>query len=121
MVGSVSSKVAGRMYAKDLRLPFTGVINTNTVIIPNVKAGETRGTQRVLGELNIKVQGKITDPGKEVWGGTHLAPRAVVLENQGVMQNSVSSIIGMGVKDAVHLLESKGLKVSLVGAEKVKS
>ena len=121
MAGSVFSKIAERVYAKDLRLPLTSAIDTNTVVIPNVKAGEMRETQRVLEELNIKIQGKITDSGKEVWGSTHPAPQAVVLESRGIMQNFVPSVIGMGAKDAVYLLESKGLKVNLVGVGKVKS
>ena len=60
-------------------------------------------------------------PGKEVWGNTHVAPQAVVLESRSNMQNFVPSVIGMGAKDAVYLLESKGLKVNLVGVGKVKS
>ena len=58
---------------------------------------------------------------KEVWGNTHVAPQAVVLESRSNMQNFVPSVIGMGAKDAVYLLESKGLKVNLVGVGKVKS
>ncbi len=121
MAGSVFSRIAERVYAKDLRLPLTNAIDTNSVVIPNVKAGEMREAQRVLEELNILVQGKIADAGKEVWGNTHLAPQAVVLESRSNMQNFVPSVIGMGAKDAVYLLESKGLKVHLVGVGKVKS
>ena len=80
-----------------------------------------REAQRVLEELQINVQGKIADSGKEVWGNTHSAPQAVVLESRSNMQNFVPSVIGMGAKDAVYLLESKGLKVNLVGVGKVKS
>ena len=98
MAGSVFSKIAERVYAKDLRLPLTSAIDTNTVVIPHVKAGEMRQTQRVLEELNINIQ-----------------------ESRGIMQNFVPSVIGMGAKDAVYLLESKGLKVNLVGVGKVKS
>ena len=76
MAGSVFSKIAERVYAKDLRLPLTSAIDTNTVVIPHVKAGEMRQTQRVLEELNINIQGKIADSGKEVWGSTHAAPQA---------------------------------------------
>ena len=121
MAGSVFSKIAERVYAKDLRLPLTSAIDTNTVVIQHVKAGEMRQTQRVLEELNINIQGKIADSRKEVWGSTHAAPQAVVLESRGIMQNFVPSVIGMGAKDAVYLLESKGLKVNLVGVGKVKS
>ncbi len=121
MAGSVFSKIAERVYAKDLRLPLANAVDTNSVVIPNVKAGEMREAQRVLEELNIQVQGKIADAGKEVWGNTHSAPQAVVLESRSNMQNFVPSVIGMGAKDAVYLLESKGLKVHLVGVGKVKS
>ena len=121
MAGSVFSKIAERVYAKDLRLPLANAIDTNAVVIPNVKAGEMREAQRVLEDLNIQVQGKIADAGKEVWGNTHSAPQAVVLESRSNMQNFVPSVIGMGAKDAVYLLESKGLKVHLIGVGKVKS
>ncbi len=120
MAGSVFSKIAERVYAKDLRLPLTNAIDTNSVVIPNVKAGEMREAQRVLEELQINVQGKIADSGKEVWGNTHSAPQLWFLR-AGTGQNFVPSVIGMGAKDAVYLLESKGLKVNLVGVGKVKS
>lgn len=121
MAGSVFSKIAERVYAKDLRLPLASAVDTNTVVIPHVKSGEMHQTQRVLKELNINTQGKITDSGQKVWGSTHAAPEAVVLESRGIMQNFVPSVIGMGAKDAVYLLESKGLKVNLTGVGKVKS
>lgn len=121
MAGSVFSKIAERVYAKDLRLPMANAIDTNTVVIPDVKAGEMRETKRVLDELNIKSQGEIATTGKEVWGSTHPAPQAVILESRSTMQKFVPSVIGMGAKDAVYLLESKGLRVRLVGVGKVKS
>ncbi len=53
---------------------------------------------------------------------TRCSASCVVLESRGIMQNFVPSVIGMGeAKDAVYLLESKGLKVNLVGVGKVKS
>ena len=38
-----------------------------------------------------------------------------------VMRDFVPSVIGMGARDAVYLLESRGIKVNLVGVGKVKS
>ena len=105
MAGSVFSKIAERVYAKDLRLPLTSAIDTNTVVIPNVKAGEMRETQRVLDELNIKIQGKITDSGKEVWGSTHPAPQAVVLESRGIIQNFVPSVLRKPATETVYQIE----------------
>ncbi len=121
MAGSVFSKIAERVYAKDLRLPLVNAIDTNAVVIPHVKAGEMREAQHVLEELDIEIQEKIADTGKEVWGKSHAAPKAVVFESRSNMQNFVPSVIGMGAKDAVYLLESKGLKVHLTGVGRVRS
>ncbi|MEG1562596.1 MAG: penicillin-binding transpeptidase domain-containing protein [Bacteroides sp.] len=122
MAGSVFGKIAERVYAKDLRLSLTNAIDSNTVVIPDVKAGEMNQTKRVLDEL--KIQSRIPSTlkaGKETWGSTHAAPNAVILEGRELMRNFVPSVIGMGAKDAVYLLESKGLRVNLTGVGKVKS
>ena len=121
MAGSVFSKIAERGDAEEFRVPLTNAIGTNSVGIPKVKAGERREAPRGLEEPPINGQGNIDGAGQGVWGNTHSAPQAVVLESRSNMQNFVPSVIGMGAKDAVYLLESKGLKVNLVGVGKVKS
>ena len=121
MAGSVFGKIAERVYAKDLRLPMANAVDTNSVVIPSVKAGEMNDTKRVLDELNIANQPKFTSKGKEIWGSAHAAPKSVILESRDLMRDFVPSVIGMGAKDAVYLLESKGIKVHLTGVGKVKS
>ena len=122
MAGSVFGKIAERVYAKDLRLPLTNAIDTNSVVIPDVKAGEMNDAKRVLDELSIQSQSKFDlKSGKEIWGSTHAAPKSVILESRDLMRDFVPSVIGMGAKDAVYLLESRGVKVKLVGVGKVKS
>lgn len=122
MAGSVFGKIAERVYAKNLRLHISNAIDTNSVVIPDVKAGEMNQTKRVLEELKIQSQSQFAfKEGKEAWGSTYAAPKAVVLESRDMMRNFVPSVIGMGAKDAVYLLESKGLKVKLTGVGKVKS
>lgn len=56
-----------------------------------------------------------------MWGHAQAAPKAVILQGKEQLRNFVPSVIGMGAKDAVYLLESKGLKVTLSGVGKVKS
>ena len=121
MAGSVFGKIAERVYAKDLRLPMANAVDTNSVVIPSVKAGEMNDTKRVLDELNIANQPKFTSKGKEICGSAHAAPKSVILESRDLMRDFVPSVIGMGAKDAVYLLESKGIKVHLTGVGKVKS
>lgn len=122
MAGSVFGKIAERVYAKDLRLDLKNAIDTNSVIIPDVKAGEMNETKQVLDELNIQAQVQYTaGKSKKVWGRTQSAPQAVMLKREEELPNFVPSVVGMGAKDAVYLLESRGLKVALSGVGKVKS
>jgi cell division protein FtsI (penicillin-binding protein 3) len=121
MAGSVFGKIAERVYAKDLRLPLTAAVDTNTVVIPDVKAGEVNDTKYVLKELGIENQSTFSYRNdREGWCSPHQAPRSVTLEQRDVLKDIVPSVIGMGARDAVYLLESRGLRVSLSGVGKVK-
>jgi cell division protein FtsI (penicillin-binding protein 3) len=121
MAGSVFGKIAERVYAKDLRLPLTAAVDSNSVVIPDVKAGEVNDTRTVLKELGIANQSAYGFRGdKESWCDTHQTTQGVTLENRDILQDFVPSVIGMGAKDAVYLLESKGLRVAISGVGKVK-
>ena len=120
MAGSVFGKIAERIYAKNLRFALKNAIDSNSVVIPQVKSGEMTEIKRVLDELNIKTQGNVIVPGNKTWGSTHSASQAVILENRKLPRYYVPSVIGMGAKDAVYLLESRGLKVKLSGIGQVK-
>ena len=45
----------------------------------------------------------------------------IALEQKDIQGKRVPSVIGMGAKDAVYLLESLGLKVKITGIGKVRS
>ena len=121
MAGSVFSKIAERVYAKDLRLDLSAAIDSTTNVIPAVKSGDMKEALYVLNELDIPVQNQAAaQQGSEWWGHTQPAPTAVILQSQAPATGTVPSVIGMGAKDAVYLLEKQGLKVRLSGVGKVK-
>ncbi len=124
MAGAVFGKIAERVYAKDLRLDIKNAIDSNSVVIPDVKYGELKQAKVVLDDLDIQTQTEFADrKAKEVWGTSQSMTKSLALkgreENEG--SNKVPNVIGMGAKDAVYLLESKGMKVHLSGVGKVKS
>ncbi|WP_321333768.1 penicillin-binding protein [uncultured Bacteroides sp.] len=122
MAGSVFSKIAERVYAKNLVLDIKSAIDTNAVVIPEVKAGEINETKYVLDALKIQSQEQFTpSTAKEIWGNAYAASMVVVLQKRNVTRNMVPSVIGMGAKDAVFLLESRGMKVKLDGIGRVAS
>ncbi|MDY5813436.1 MAG: PASTA domain-containing protein, partial [Bacteroides sp.] len=55
------------------------------------------------------------------WGTSQVGPNEVLIEDRKTMGELVPNVVGMGAKDAVYLLESKGLKVRLAGVGRVKS
>jgi len=122
MAGSVFGKIAERVYAKNLRFDIRNAIDSTTNIIPPVKAGEMKEALYVLNDLKVPVQQEFSSQNKkDIWGHTQMLQNSVVLQNQGISSITVPSVIGMGAKDAVYLLESKGLKVRISGIGKVKS
>lgn len=122
MAGSVFGRIAERVYAKDLRLDIHNAIDSATIVIPDVKAGEMNQTMLVLNALKIQSQPEFTlKKGKELWGHAQASSRAVLLQGKESNGNRMPSVIGMGAKDAVYLLESKGLRVALTGVGKVSS
>jgi cell division protein FtsI (penicillin-binding protein 3) len=57
--------------------------------------------------------------GNPVWGSTQRNTKNVTLTPLKIQNNIMPNVIGMGARDAVFLLESKGLKVKLNGRGKV--
>ena len=123
MAGSVFGKIAERVYAKNLRFDIRSAIDSTSNVIPPVKAGEMNEALQVLDGLNVPVQKQFSPKkGKEAWGHTQESPNAVILQaREEASSNTVPNVIGMGAKDAVYLLESKGLKVRISGIGKVKN
>jgi cell division protein FtsI (penicillin-binding protein 3) len=116
MAGSVFGKIAERVYAKNLVLDIRNAIDSVNIIIPSVKAGELAEAKHVLDDLKITAQTDFkSKKDQEIWGSTHSLPTAVTLHAKEVHKKKVPSVIGMGAKDALYLLESKGLKVHLSG------
>lgn len=121
MAGSVFGKIAERVMAKDLAKDIRTAIDSSSIFIPDTKAGEMIATKRVLEELKIKNQAEFRTKGqKEIWGNTQNTGSSVILEAKEVNTHTVPSVLNMGAKDAVYLLESRGLKVNLSGVGKVK-
>ena len=121
MAGSVFKKIAERVYAKDLRIDMAQAIDSTSNIIPTVKPGEMNEALVVLNDLDVPSQSPLDEKdGQEWWGRTESTETAVVLHETEYAANTVPNVIGMGAKDAVYLLESKGWCVRLSGVGRVR-
>lgn len=121
MAGSVFGKIAERVYAKNLRFSLTNAIDSCSVLIPEVKVGELQETKYVLDKLEVKTTGQFVSTQGKAWGHGHSTTHSVLLKSSPMGNKLVPNVVGMGAKDAVYLLEKKGLKVFIQGIGQVKS
>lgn len=121
MAGSVFSKIAERVYAKHLAQDLLEARDSTAILIPNVKDGDIAAAQYILDAINIEANGYDEESEKPVWGQVSHSPESLTLTPKEVSEKKVPNVIGMGAKDAVYLLESIGLKVSITGMGKVRS
>ena len=123
MAGSVFSEIAERVYAKHLAQDLKEAKDSTSVLTPDVKNGNLTAARYILEEIDTKAIGLEDEDNEEiVWGNvTHNPNVNITLNKKEINEKKVPSVIGMGAKDAVYLLESVGLKVQLSGIGKVKS
>ena len=123
MAGSVFSKIAERVYAKNLAARLENAIDSTSVVIPDAKNGDLAATGYVLKGLNIPTRWEDNHAGKRsiIWGHAQSNANEICLIPKSNDTELVPSVIGMGAKDAIYLLEQRGLKVILSGVGKVRS
>lgn len=122
MAGKVFSEIAERVYAKHLAQDLKEAKDSTAILIPNVKNGNLSAAQYVLEEINITTTGlEDNSSDRPIWGNISYEENKVALNKKEIKEKQVPSVIGMGAKDAVYLLESLGLKVQINGKGKVRS
>lgn len=124
MCGVVFHNIAEGIMAKDLKHDIQVAHDNNSEPVPDVKAGNILAADYVLKALNIKADngwnGSYAN-GNPVWGIASKEKASVSLKKEGVASKEfVPNVHGMGARDAVYMLESRGLKVTILGRGKVK-
>jgi cell division protein FtsI (penicillin-binding protein 3) len=85
--------------------------------IPNSKSGKYDDLSYVLKELNIPVEkGSGSNTG---WVTTSVGDAKLELKPREMDKNLVPNVVGMGLKDALYLLEERELRVSVRGRGRV--
>ena len=91
---------------------------------PDVKNGNRSAAEYVLCKLGIKTNTEWKGSyayGNPIWGKAVRDHNEVALTKMKTYRNAAPDVTGMGARDAVYLLESRGLKVKIRGRGKVKS
>ena len=121
MAGPVFSRIAERVMAGSLKRNITEAIDSNTVVIPNVKNGDMNEARYILRELDIDNEWEGDYDKENAFGKSEMIADGVRLTRMELKEGVVPDVRGMGAKDAVYLMEKSGLKVNLSGIGKVRS
>ena len=125
MSGVVFHEIAEGIMAQDVKLDITDARDSISILIPDVKNGNLLAADYVLSHLGISSNkwwnGSYAN-GNPIWGSVGHNGKNVQLAKLPVYsERYVPNVMGMGARDAVYLLESRGVKVRIEGRGKVVS
>lgn len=124
MSGLVFHNISEAIMAKNLKIDVADAKDSTSIMIPDVKNGNMMAAEYVLRNLDIdsdtEWEGSFAY-GNPIWGKASSNETTVNLSKENTSEHIVPNVQGMGARDAVYMLENRGLKVKLVGRGKVKS
>ncbi len=124
MSGVVFRHIAEGVMARDLVRDAADIELSEGDETPSVMRGNILSADYILSDIGIKTRSDRNGSyasGNPVWGSASQDGKTVVLKKENLeAKQGVPNVLGMGAKDAVFLLESKGLKVRIKGKGSVK-
>ncbi len=123
VAGPIFREIADKTYTSKLQIQTAINIkdkpNWRTYKLPNFDLGDKNEMTLLLNELNIPyVNNTITD---NQWAIIKAESDTLSVLNRTINENIVPNVLGMGLKDAIYILENNGLKVTVSGLGKVRS
>ncbi len=114
VAGPIFKEIADKVYANKLELHKELKYEENLADnLPKSKTGQFKQTQTVINTLKIPAQ----LPGSQDRWIAAVGEQHDKVEFSGIRfrHDQVPNVVGMGLRDAIYLLESKGLQVRVVG------
>lgn len=115
--------IAEGIMAKYVKYDISDARDPSSVPIPDVKAGNILSADYVLSRLGINTHTNFTSNfniSKPVWGIAERRKGCVMLQKRNdTGAHRMPDVIGMGARDAVYLIEKRGVKCRLKGRGKV--
>lgn len=123
MSGPVFKEIAEGIMAKYIKLDVADARDSASVLVPDVKNGNLTAADFVLNALGFKpvLNFNFDIQGNPVWGVAEDSNNSCVMLNRTPLYryNQIPNVVGMGARDAVYLVESRGVKVKMEGRGKV--
>ncbi|MCW3463287.1 penicillin-binding protein [Chitinophaga nivalis] len=117
VAGPVFREVADKLYAiaVEKQRPMQATMQLDTLLaLKNGKGGEWK---KILNTLQLPVRGSVAN---NSWVSAKVTDRKITFQPVTQSKGAVPDVTGMGLKDALYLLENAGLRVIVKGAGKVR-
>ena len=116
----VFKEIADMIYAKNLQIhePFEKDLLANEGTFPVIRAGRVDELNKLCNELGIS--NHLGDEDLE-WVRSRVDNNAIIWKKNHSDQDLVPNVQGMTLRDAIYLLENKGLRVNVSGSGRVRS
>lgn len=122
VAGPVFKEIADKVYATqhDLHPEVQDDTAKLYVRLPSPKVGPAKDLRAVLDGVGIapQTEGVVDDT---QWGIAMAKQNSMVIAERKVVSGLVPNVVGMGLKDAVYLIEQAGMKVHYSGKGKVRT
>jgi len=120
VAGPIFKEVADKIYSTsfDIHKPLESRDAMAVSKIPYSKDGSLKDLVKVYAELDVKTRrrGKVGE-----WASVSTSEKQVEIQSKKVNSTLVSNVVGMGIKDALYILENQGLEVKFKGNGVVKT
>ena len=120
MSGKVFHEISEGIMAQSLKLDVKDARDSASIFIPDVKNGNILAADYVLTHLGIKTntnwRGSYLE-GNPIWGkAERVGNRCVrLMKEKQYGKNIVPDVTGMGARDAVFAMESRGVRTRIIG------
>jgi cell division protein FtsI (penicillin-binding protein 3) len=117
--GTVFAEIANKIYASSLQYhrAVNDPRNPMATDVPQFKSGNSKDLTYLLKQLNVRYQLNSSSE----WVQADTSDQHLQVQRKAILDKKVPNVSGMSAKDAVYLLESRGLIVRLVGRGQVYS
>ncbi len=105
-------EIADKMFAAQLFMPQELEQEVMMTSLPGFRNGHLDDFRAIYSSFDARITEE-TAEGK--WGRATISADTIRLEDRTFIENLVPEVVGMGLKDAIYLLENAGLRVRFTG------
>lgn len=121
VAGPVFKEIADKVYSSklDLHLDINERKLQATNTLPTPKVTQKDELKTVLNKIGVSSQ-TVGELDENQWVSTKAKTKSLKIQERKVISGLVPNVVGMGLKDALFLIENSGLKARFIGSGKVR-